>query len=460
MVIHNLIQNASMPDQAVATAPPPAAPSPSPVPAAAPGPVPDRAPSEFMGDIESDFGEMDAGKPVRERDETGKFRTAPKEKPDAEAPDRPVERPVEKPVEKPKEGEQAPVLEEKKPTRMRELGQAYDDLKKKVNTEYEPTIQSLKAKIKEFETKQPEDLTPVLTQLETLKKQNAKLEKDLELENYEKSKDYHTKYVQPFNDQWNRTQEIFNQLEVTERVPDGVDDMGEPKFREQARAATPEDLLELARLPLGKMAKRTKELFGESSSLVLNQIVEIGKLWEVKERAKNEAGSRASELKSQRSLEFQAHQKNLATAWTETNKELEAKFPKAFKVDEANAEDKAAHTKGFAVADLLFLGNQALTPEQVESLPGGFKETIKAGKPLSEVQKVQLHALARLKMANHDRLVTRLKARDARITELEKSLADYEKSEPSADKAGEGVQTGEKDFFAQVEDDLDKLNRR
>jgi len=208
------------------------------------------------------------------------------------------------------------------------------------------------------------------------------------------------------------------------------------------------------------MAKRTKELFGESSSLVLNQIVEIGKLWEVKERAKKEATTKAGEWQAQRGLEFQNRQKTLATAWTDINKELEGKFPKAFKVEEANVEDKAAHTKGFAVADLLFLGNQALTPEQVEALPSGFKETVKAGKPLSEVQKVQLHALARLKMANHDRLVTRLKSRDARIAELEKSLADYEKSEPSADKAGDGAKVEDKDFFAQVEDDLAKMDRR
>ena len=412
-----------------------------------------------MGDIEADFGDMDAGKPVRERDETGKFRTAPKDKPAAEAPERPVEAPSES--AKPKEVEQAAAApEEKKPTRMRELGQAYDDLKKKVNTEYEPTIQSLKSKVQELESRKPEDTGPVLAKLTALQKRNAELEQHMGLVDYEKTSEYQTKYVQPFNDQWNRTQEIFNQLEVTERIPDGVDEMGEPKFREQARAATPEDLLELARLPLGKMAKRTKELFGESSSLVLNQIVEIGKLWEVKERAKKEATTKAGEWQAQRGLEFQNRQKTLATAWTDINKELEGKFPKAFKVEEANVEDKAAHTKGFAVADLMFLGNQALTPEQVEALPSGFKETVKAGKPLSEVQKVQLHALARLKMANHDRLVTRLKSRDARIAELEKSLADYEKSEPSADKAGDGAKVEDKDFFAQVEDDLAKMDRR
>ena len=414
-----------------------------------------------MGDIEADFGDMDAGKPVRPREETGKFKPVVKEKPAEEAPVRPVDKPADKPPEKPKEGEQPPVTtDDRKPTRMRELGQAYDDLKKKVSTEYEPTIQRLTAKINEIETKQPDDTAPVLAKLTALEKRNAELEKHMALVDYEKTSDYQTKYVQPFNDQWNRTQEIFNQLEVTERIPDGLDDMGEPKFKESQRPATPEDLLELARLPLGKMAKRTKELFGESSSLVLNQIVEIGKLWEAKERAKKEAQTKAGEWKSQRSLEFQNRQKTLATAWTDINKGLEEKFPKAFKVEEGNSEDKAAHTKGFAVADLLFLGEKALAPEQIEALPNGFKETVKAGQPLSEVQKVQLHALARLKMANHDRLVTRLKARDARIAELEKSLAEYEKSEPAADKAGEGGKVGDKPWDEQVADDLAKLDRR
>src|ERR1017187_2645836 len=218
-----------MADSPAATAPPAAAPSPSAAPAAPPS-APERAPSEFMGDIESDFGEMDAGKPVRERDETGKFRTAPKEKPAAEAPERPVEAPPEA-AAKPKEGEQAAAApEEKKPTRMRELGQAYDDLKKKVNTEYEPTIQSLKAKIKEFETKAPEDTGPVLAKLTALQKRNAELEQHMGLVDYEKTSEYQTKYVQPFNDQWARTQAIFDQLEVTEWAPDGVNDMGETKI--------------------------------------------------------------------------------------------------------------------------------------------------------------------------------------------------------------------------------------
>lgn len=413
-----------------------------------------------MGDIEADFGDLEAGKPVRERDETGKFRTAAKEKSAAEAPERPVEAPPEAPA-KPKEGEQASVAaEEKKPTRMRELGQAYDDLKKRVATEYEPTIQSLKSKVKEFETRQPEDTAPVLAKLKALEQRNADLEGKMALKSYEETSDYQTKYVQPFNEQWSRTQAIFDQLEVTERIPDGMDDMGEPKFREQARAATPEDLLELARLPLGKMAKRTKDLFGESSSLVLNQIVEIGKLWEVKERAKKEAATKAGEWQAQRNLESQNQQKTNDTTWRETNKELEAKFPKAFHVEQTDVEDKAAHTKGFALGDLLFLGNHALTPEQVEALPGGFKETVKAGQPLSDVQKVQLNALGRLKMANHDRLVTRLKARDARIAELEKSLADYEKSEPLADMAGDGARVEGKDFFDQVDAELSKMDKR
>ena len=79
-----------MPAEAT-TASPPAPDSPNAVPAApsASPVIPERVPSEFMGDIEADLGDMAEGKSPRsrERDETGKFK--------------PVEKPSTKPAEKP-----------------------------------------------------------------------------------------------------------------------------------------------------------------------------------------------------------------------------------------------------------------------------------------------------------------------------------------------------------------------
>jgi len=142
------------------------------------------------------------------------------------------------------------------------------------------------------------------------------------------------------------------------------------------------------------------------------------------------------------------------------NKVLEEKLPKAFKANEDDADDVASHLKGFAMADLLFKGNGSLTPEQIENLPPDLRDTVRANQPLSDVQRVRLHAIARLKMANHDRKVVALNKATARIAELEKTIADYEKSEPAAGKAGSGgSKVGDKPWDEEVADELKALDK-
>jgi hypothetical protein len=291
--------------------------------------------------------------------------------------------------------------------------------------------------------------------MKTLEERNTQLEKHIALVDYQQSQEFATKYDQPYREMWNKATSAFNQLTV--RQEDGVDDLGEPKFAR--RPATEADLIELGALPLSQLDERAQAMFGASAPRAIQYIERLRDLATSKQAAIEEATMKAGEWKTQRSLEFQNRQKTLATAWTDINKGLQEKFPLAFKATVGDAEDAGAHTKGFALADLLFLGNQALTPEQIEALPSGFKDTVKAGKPLSEVQKVQLHALARLKMANHDRKVTALKKANARIAELEKTLAEYERSEPSAERAREGGKVGDKPWDAQMEDEIGKLDR-
>jgi len=412
-----------------------------------------------MGDIEADFGDMDEGKAPRsrERDETGKFKPkaaeAKVEKPVAKAPEAPVE--DEKPAAKPEE-QASESAEDKKPTRMRDLGQRYDDLKKKISTEYEPTIQKLKYKVQELETRKPEDPAPVLAKMTALEKRNQELEQHMTYVDYSQSTDFKTKYSQPYSEAWTDAVAEFRQLRVREAA--GTDEVtGDPKFT--ARAADENDLLKLANMSLADMDEAATSMFGPSASRAIGHLQNIRKLSAAQNKALEDARTKSAEWKSQQTLEFQHRQQNANKTWAEINKSLEERFPKAFKVEEADADDKASHTKGFALADLLFLGNNALTPEQIEALPAGFRETLKEKKPLSEVQKVQLHALARLKMANHDRLVKRIVKKDARIAELEKSLAEFEESEPAAGKAGDGERTSTKSWDDQVADDLAKLDK-
>lgn len=432
---------------------PPPAPSPNaapaaPAPAAAPAPT-ERNPTDWMGGAENDFADMAANKEPEAPPPAAK-------KVDPVKPDEPVE----KPADAPKDDIDPAAAEPVKPVKAAELRTAYEGLKKRVKEEYEPQLQSLKSKIQELESRKPEDTAPVIAKMTALEKRNQELEKQIEFVDYTKSNEYVSKYQQPFADAWQRAVGVFGQLEVSQKIEDGVDEMGDIKFTETRRTADANDLLELSRMPIGKMDSTAKAMFGDSAARAISYVEKVQELWQAKQRGEQEAATKATEVRAMQTLESQKHEQALSNTWNEINKSLEEKFPKAFQVDKLDADDVASHTKGFALADLLFLGNGALTPEQKEALPQGFRETVKAGQPLSAEQKVQLHALARIKMANHDRKVVQLKKATARIAELEKSLAEYEQSEPPAGKSGSGAKAGDKPWDEQVADELKALDRR
>ena len=107
----------------------------------------------------------------------------------------------------------------------------------------------------------------------------------------------------------------------------------------------------------------------------------------------------------------------------------------------------------------MFLGATNLKPEQIENLPASFRDTLKAGKELSAAQKVQLTAISRLKLANHPRLVAKVESLTTRLAAVDKSLAEYEQSNPPAGKAGSAVAApSDKDFMQAVADDMHKLD--
>lgn len=424
-----------MSETAVATAPPPSAAPPAETPAAPP--TTERAPADFMADIIGDLGAMDEGKPAPSipRDDKGKFvKSTDKPKPAEKPVETPVDKPTEAPADKPVETPQAEV----KPVKAAELRTAYEGLKKRVREELEPEVQKLRAKVKEFETQSPEAASPLLDKIKALEGRNSQLEQHMAYVDYTQSRDFLTKYQEPYRQAWQDAVTEFRELTVREQT--GEDEMGEPVFK--TRPADENDLLRLANMKLSEMDEAATKMFGASAARAINHIQNVKKLSGAQARAVEEARTKAKEFQTQRAAEFQQRAKQLADTWQDINKSLQEKFPKAFAPEEGNAEDKTSHTKGFALADLLFLGPEALTPEQLDALPKGFQDTLRAKKPLSETQRVQLHALARLKMANHDRQIVRLKAAQLRIKELEKELAEYEQSSPSAERAASGERAG------------------
>lgn len=444
------------------TAAPPAEPTTATLDAPAPT---EKAPTEFMADMMGDFAEMDAGKPAPSvtRDEKGKF-VKSTEKPTPKPAEKPKEKPVEKPLERPQETEPEKPTTEVKPVRAAELRNAYEGLKKKVKEELEPEVQRLRSKVQEYESKPIQEGGPLLEKLKAAEEKNKHLEERMAYLEYRETDDFQKNYQKPFNDAWYEASSTFQQLQVSERTPDGVDENGDPKFKINRRPATDKDLLRLANMPLQDMYDEAERMFGKASVEVVGQLRDLRRLSAAKSKAEEEAQKKAVDWKNQssaqRAAEFQAKAKQLADTWEQVNKGLQEKFPKAFTVEENNADDKAGHTKGFALADLLFLGPQALTPEQIESLPSNFRDSLKASKPLTDVQKVQLHALARLKMANHDRQIVRLKKAQDRIKELETSLSEYEKSSPSAEKAGESdTKASSKDWLEEAGDELKAMDK-
>lgn len=432
----------------------------------------EKAPSDFMSDVMGDFADMDAGKAPPPKAEKPKSAAATK-KPAATKPTPPskpekAEEKKEAPKEEAKpegsekkpEGAEAKPAEEEKPQGgkyMRTLGERYDNLKKQVESEFKPEIQRLKAKVQEYETKRPEDAAPLLEKVKQLETRNQELEKHIQYVDYTQSEDFREKYSKPYAEAWHSAVRQFLQLRVREKT--GEDESGEPVYK--VRPATEDDLIRLGSMSEGDMDEVAEREFGASAPRVIRHIEKLRELAQSKNNALDEAKKRAGEFRSRQEAEMHSRTESLAKSWQETEKELRENYPKAFIPDEGDEADKAAHLKGFALADLLFVGPEGLSPEQIDALPENFKNVVKSKKPLSDQDRIRLHAIARVKMANHDRQLARLKAAQERIEELESSLAAYEKSEPSADKASGGGddKSTSKDWLEQAEDELKAMDR-
>lgn len=427
---------------------PPAPPTPAPAP-----PPAEHAPADFMAAEMADFAEMDKAPPapppqkrLGEKEKYAKVREEAAKK----AVEKPVEKPAENPTEEPPPSKPEEPGKEKSP--MRALGEKYEGLKKQVESEFKPTIQRLQSEIEKLQ-KQATD--PAIT--EKLKAAEARAEaaeKKLEVEAFTKSTKFENEYEKPYADQWNRAASQFQQLTV--KYQDGVDEMEQPIIK--TRAATERDLLNLANMSLSDMDEAANKMFGASAPRVIQSIERLKELAELKRNAEMTAPEKAAAARKQEQEASAERTKALASMWSEVNKGLEERFPKAFKPEENDAEDAGALAKGFALADLLLIGN--LRPEQIELLPAAFRDKLKAKEALTDLDKVHLHALTRLKIANHDRQMARVKKLQARVAQLEKDLAEFEKSEPGG-KVGshDDKPSGTKDWLETAEDELKALDR-
>src|SRR6185369_5604334 len=337
---------------------------------------------------------------------------------------------------------------ETEPKTPKELRDVYNSLKEKVAKEYEPQLKelpTLRAKLKELESKDESTTKATQERIAAIEKRNAELEQHMRFVDYEKSTEYRDQFQKPYEDAWGSALRDLKGLTMK---------LEDPKTGEEiVREVTQADIAYFANLDPAVRRTEINRLFPEDREEVKRHINQISNLAEkaqaAREKAKTDAETHSkTQTEAQRQSQVQR-----AKLWKSTNEELAAKYPKWFGKDETDTEGNAVFDKGTAFADLVFNPTD-LTPDRIAMLPKLFKEAVESSKPFSQEALVKLHAIARNKLANHDRAITKLKAAQGRIAELEKSLKEYEQSGPDAVAAGNGHRAKSGELTADEEFDM------
>lgn len=325
-----------------------------------------------------------------------------------------------------------PPAEPPEPVKINDLRTAYGDLKKKVREEYEPKLQhvaTLEARVKELEGTNPPEVSVLQEKLTQAEKRRDELEEKIAFFDYRQSKDFLENFQKPYVAAWARARKDLAQISV--ELPNG-----------EFRAATDEDLVELANMPLGKAQVEANKKFGDLADAVMRHRERILDLAEKQDEALEKAQQKAAERAKLGPVEAKARNERVQKDWTEANSAVVTKWPNMFGKRDDDTEGNALLDKGLALADRLF----SPTPDNA---------------PKDEADALRLHAVLRQKIANHDRLALWLKKANTRIKELETNLAEYERSNPNGGLGGRpGGGGGTGDYLEDANAELDALDKR
>lgn len=331
------------------------------------------------------------------------------------------------PAEKEKPAEQKPddAKDDQPPVKAKELRGAYDALKQRVKTELEPQLEQLKRENTELKARKPETPKEVLTELETAKKRIADLERDLEFVDFQKSPKFVADYQKPYEDAWKKAAKVLAEFEVT-----GEDG--------NARPAKVEDLAALCQMNPRLARQAAKQMFGDDAEEVLAHRRSILETSERRDAAIADARTKSEERNRQKLVEQQTSQSKVAEQWKAANDELVKKFPKWFAPVEGDEPRNKALAEGYALADRGFSANGDIPMEE----------------------RIRIHAIMRNRTAAFIPMAMLAKQRGERIAQLEKELAEYEKSGTPPARAGAKKEGKSKGFLEETFDELDSIERR
>lgn len=324
--------------------------------------------------------------------------------------------------------------EEQKPVKAVELRNAYEGLKKKVKDEYEPQakeLSTLRAKVKEFESRDETTTKATQEEIAAVKKRNAELEHHIRFADYKQTKDY-KELVATRDETWTTAMRKISGIKIS------WEDREKNEVVE--RDLTTDDFLRYASLDPKLMWSQLKQEIPDAAerTTVINHVHKFQDVADNVLKAEKQAEADSeTHAKTQTEAQQQSQQAR-AKFWKESNESLATKYPKWFAKADDDAEGNTLFDRGTALADLAFNPTD-LTPDRIAMLPKSFKAQIESGKPFTQGQLTQLHSIVRNKAANHDRLVHQNKALTARLEEVEKSLKEYEISGPDNVPAGDGT---------------------
>jgi hypothetical protein len=276
--------------------------------------------------------------------------------------------------------------------------------------------------------------------LEASTKRLNELEEEIRFVNYSKSKEFNEKYQQPYQAAWNRAMGELGELLVQETNGDG-EPMGE------ARAVTPNDILELVNMPLGRAFEAARAKFGDLAPEVMAHRKEIRKLADEQgmalETARKSGGEREKAMTEQQQKQYAEVSGSIKETWSKANEEVKAdeKYGVYLKPRDGDEQGNQRLAKGYEMADRAFSENPlapGLTTEQRQSI-------------------VKRHAAVRNRAAAFGRLVYDLGLSRTEVADLKKQLAEYQGSEPNRDGSKKNPQPVQRSAKEGMFDALRKL---
>lgn len=295
-----------------------------------------------------------------------------------------------------------------------DLRKAYEGLRNKLTT-LEAEHTKLKAAPAKPQTPGEDPERKALTErLAEREKHAASLEEEMRFLDYQRSQEYKDRYEKPFIDAWKMGQERAIRLK-TAPVVDELGDETTP-----ARQGTGEDFNTLMSIQDDDQAAEwAAKTFGtQKAAVLLYHRERVQETNNAKYQALEEYKTKGAEREKERRTMVENHTKAVRDLYHKVKDAGVEKYPQFFRPDESDPKTQELLDKGMRLAD------RALGAPDVEG-----------EKPLSGEERVRLQAAMRNCFGGFQNVIYQLKKANARASELEKQLAEYEASVP---KGGDG----------------------